>query len=45
MLLGQEAIRQITREGDLSWVKIKELTRESPQLFELVEACFRFKFR
>ena len=45
MLLGKEPLRQITRESDLSWVKIKELTRESPRLFELVEACFRFKFK
>lgn len=35
----------IHKENDIGWARIKELTKGNPNLFELINGCFRYSFR
>ena len=45
MLFGTFYMSKLERESEVSWARVKELTAESPALFELVNGCFRHKYK
>jgi hypothetical protein len=36
--------KKMVRDSDVQWIKVKELCSKAPNLYELIERCFRFKF-
>ena len=44
MLLGSSQLKNIGQESQVSWPRIKELTKDHPKLFELIDGCFRHSY-
>jgi hypothetical protein len=45
MLLGTTAMEALGRDGSVSWSRVKELTREHADLFELISGCYRHRYK
>lgn len=44
LILGNDSIAKVKREGDIQWLKVKQLCSIAPHLYDMIEKCFRFQF-
>ena len=45
MLMGHKFMTKLGKDKEISWAKVKELTEGNAKLYELIEGCFRSKYK
>ena len=45
MLIGSFQVGKMLKDSDVQWNRLRELTKDYPKLYELVNGCFRFNFK